>query len=246
MNRRVFNRSMAYFCSLNLISASKIFSDIPNFNQKLLIGLIKPYLCGTKYYLLPEVFEAFEDMKTDAKKDGLSLWCTSGYRSFLAQKQIWNTKYYKIKTENPTFHKAEIIKSVIEYSSIPGTSRHHWGTDLDIIDAFGYEKINPLSTTNFELGGDYQFLSYWLNQNAANYGFYKVYTNEINRNGFEFEPWHYSYKKLSVGFLKEFLMIDLLKYNELKSCLGFSVFDTNFMDMYNQKYMLGINLELIG
>lgn len=245
MTRREFNTSLIYFSSLSIASITNGFSKSQYVDNQQLIGLEKPFLCGTDYKLLPEVFDAFEDMRTAAQKDGLRLWCTSGYRSFKAQKQIWNDKYKKIKLQNPAYNKQDVINCVIEYSSIPGTSRHHWGTDLDIVDAFGYETTNPLSHKNYQSGGEYQYLSHWLDQHAATFGFYKVYTEDTTRTGFQFEPWHYSYKKLSVQFLNQYLQIKLLNINELKSCFGSDIFDDKFISLYNEKFMQGINKQLL-
>lgn len=245
MTRREFNTSLAYFSSLSLFSTFNIFSASQYLENQHLLGLEKPFLCGIDYKLLPEVFDAFEEMRLAAEKDGLRLWCTSGYRSFNAQKHIWNDKYKKIKLENPTYSKQDVINYVVEYSSIPGSSRHHWGTDLDIVDAFGYHNENPLSQKNFEQGGDYQYLAHWLKEYAAKFGFYKVYTQESERSGFKFEPWHYSYKKLSVDFLHQYLEINILKINELNTCFGSDIFDETFINLYNEKFMKGINKELL-
>ena len=41
------------------------------------------------------------------------------------------------------------IDKIIEYSTLPGTSRHHWGTDIDIIDAEPPEEGDVLLPKNF-------------------------------------------------------------------------------------------------
>lgn len=245
MTRREFNATFSIFSSCFFLKDFDAFSASQYLTNQNLIGLEKPFLCGTDYKLIPEVFDAFEEMKKAASADGLRLWCSSGYRSFKSQKQVWNDKYKKIKNDFPSYLSQDIINCLIEYSSIPGTSRHHWGTDLDIVDAFGYENSNPLSHKNYEAGGEYQYLSYWLTENAAKYGFYKVYTNENLRSGFKFEPWHYSYKKLSKLFLNQFLEINILKINGLSTCFGNENFTEDFISEYKQKYILGINPELL-
>ena len=43
------------------------------------------------------------------------------------------------------------IDKIIEYSTLPGTSRHHWGTDIDIIDAGPPEVVMFCFPKNFTI-----------------------------------------------------------------------------------------------
>ena len=74
------------------------------------------------FYLRKEAYQAFVNMSDLAKKDGITLKIISATRNFEAQKKIWNAKWEK-------YHG---IKQVLTYSAMPGTSRHHFGTDMDI------------------------------------------------------------------------------------------------------------------
>jgi hypothetical protein len=75
---------------------------------------------------------------------------------------------------------------------MPSTSRHHWGTDID---------LNSLSNSYFESGkGKKEYK--WLVENANNYGFYQVYTEKSSRRtGYNLERWHWSYMPLSIKYL---------------------------------------------
>ena len=63
----------------------------------------------------------------------------------------------------------QIINLILEYSSAPGTSRHHWGTDMD---------INALQNDYFSNKGNGAFLYEWLQKNAAKFGFCQPYNKK--------------------------------------------------------------------
>lgn len=76
----------------------------------------------------------------------------------------------------------------MEYSTIPGTSRHHWGTDIDIIDANQPYKGDPLESDKFHGDGPFCALKEWMDLHANTFGFYLVYTDNDKRTGFYYEP----------------------------------------------------------
>jgi D-alanyl-D-alanine carboxypeptidase len=142
-------------------------------------------------YLRKDTFEAFAAMKKEAQKDGVSLTIISAARSFNHQKRIWEAKWTGSRRvggknlaeaiPNPKNRALEILK----YSSMPGTSRHHWGTDID---------INSLTPFYFESGKGQKEYE-WLRDNAYDFGFCQVYSEkgEDRKNGYEEEKWHWSY-----------------------------------------------------
>lgn len=139
-------------------------------------------------YLNKEVYNAFIKMYDRAKKEGIKLLVVSGTRNFYEQKAIWERKWGKYKTVKPL----ERAKKILEYSSMPTTSRHHWGTDIDLIN---------LNNSYFEKGiGKKEYE--WLINNANSFGFYQVYTNKENgRTGYNLEKWHWSYLPLASKYL---------------------------------------------
>jgi LAS superfamily LD-carboxypeptidase LdcB len=246
LQRRTFIQS-----SLLLIASSSLYLNAFSYSQSRqqidlyeLLGLKEPDLCGDSFCLRNEVFEAFHRMVAAAEKDGLKLWASSGYRSFEYQKGIWNNKFTTFKKAQPKLNCIEIIGKITEYSSIPGTSRHHWGTEIDIVDAFGYHSESPLSRENFENNGIYRYLGKWLTENAGTYGFIQTYTDDHDRTGFAYEPWHYSYAPLSVDFFRAFQNIDLLSIPEIKKCKGIECIDKVFLERYFKTYVSGINPAL--
>ncbi|HTH54749.1 MAG TPA: M15 family metallopeptidase [Cyclobacteriaceae bacterium] len=151
-------------------------------------------------HLRKETFESFQKMQRAAKKDGVRLIIISATRNFDSQKQIWENKWNgKVKVEGKDLttitDKNERAKMILLYSSMPSTSRHHWGTDMD---------LNSLSNSYFEKG-DGKKVYEWLTVHAPEYGFCQPYTSKINgRTGYEEEKWHWSYVPLSNGFLEEY------------------------------------------
>ncbi|WP_299781627.1 M15 family metallopeptidase [uncultured Formosa sp.] len=150
---------------------------------------VAPELSNKTIYLQKEVYDAFVKMNTAAKKDGVQFKVISGTRNFFYQKSIWDRKW---KT-NSNLSPIENAKKILLYSSMPSTSRHHWGTDLD---------INNLSNSYFESGQGLKEYN-WLIAHAHDYGFYQVYTSKNNgRTGYNEEKWHWSYMPLSCQYLE--------------------------------------------
>ena len=193
--------------------------------------------------LLNEAYLKFKQMQNDAKKEGVEIEIVSGYRSYEKQKDIWNNKYNK-NFENGILG-IKNINRIIEYSTLPGTSRHHWGTDIDIIDKRFIPKGDLLIEKNYAENGIYSQLFYWMKKNSKKYGFYLVYDDSPKRKGFKFEPWHYSYKPLSVIFLRRFIEGNLLfKINQDSSLLGRQFIHDSFLESYLKENILDVSIDL--
>lgn len=151
-------------------------------------------------YLRKEVLDAFKIMRQAALKDGVNLTIISATRNFNHQKRIWESKWngsrlvngQNLATTMPD--KAARAKEILKYSSMPGTSRHHWGTDID---------INSLNSSYFKSGKGKKEYE-WLRDNAFEYGFCKVYSEKgtDRSNGYEEEEWHWSFVPLARTFLR--------------------------------------------
>ncbi|WP_372793051.1 M15 family metallopeptidase [Lutibacter sp.] len=192
--------------------------------------------------LQKDVFEAFEEMQKAALIEGISIQIVSGYRSFNRQKEIWNTKFEKYIAEGLSDQQS--IEKIIEYSTIPGTSRHHWGTDIDIIDTVVSAPEDMLIEENYINEGIYSNLKTWMDQNSENYGFYLVYDDDIERKGFKYEPWHFSYKLIAKPMLKEFLAIDFVSLLQNNDIAGSYLFSEGFLNKYISEQVLAINFNL--
>ena len=139
-------------------------------------------------YLDSTTYNAFTKMYESAKLENINLKIISGTRSFIEQKYIWERKWKKYENLQPL----DRAKKILEYSSMPTTSRHHWGTDID---------INALRNSYFENGQGKKEYD-WLINNANSFGFYQVYTTKNNgRTGYNTEKWHWSYLPLAKQYL---------------------------------------------
>ena len=169
--------------------------------------LVKIDYCTKTMYLQKEVYQKFIDMHNAAKKENITLLIVSGTRNFNEQKDIWERKWDKyIKTKDSL----STVRQIMLYSSMPTTSRHHWGTDID---------INSLNNKYFSQGEGLKVYN-WLNENANQYGFHQVYTNKkiTNRTGYEEEKWHWSYLPKAKKYL-DFYNKNLTN-TEIKDFLG--------------------------
>jgi LAS superfamily LD-carboxypeptidase LdcB len=119
----------------------------------------------------------FLNLRNAAHAAGIDLVPVSSFRDFDRQLAIWNGKY---SGERPML-------------ALPGASRHHWGTDLDLIDgnanAVGLK--DKLTREAFAPQGPFGHLHRWLDEHAARFGFFRPYQGV--RSGVQPEPWHFSF-----------------------------------------------------
>ncbi|MFC4096333.1 M15 family metallopeptidase [Euzebyella saccharophila] len=209
-----------------------------------LMGKTDIKLYGKDINLRKEAHDAFVEMKKAAYSDGIDIKIVSSYRSFERQRGIWERKYLKYTDDNQ-MKPIEAIDKIIEYSTIPGTSRHHWGTDIDIID--GYQKVqgDVLDPDKFSEGQPFNNLKKWMDENANKYHFYLVYTDTPGRRGFKYEPWHFSYAPISKPMLKEFRSKNIMQLLSKEDFYGSEHFTEGFLTNYIEDNILDINTELL-
>lgn len=168
-------------------------------------------------YLRKETCEAFLKMAEAAQKEGVNLFIISATRNYEAQKSIWENKWEGhtlVEGKNLTTitDLTERARMILLYSSMPGTSRHHWGTDMD---------LNALENSYFESGEGLKIYQ-WLLAHAVEYGFCQPYTSKAQgRTGYEEEKWHWSYLPLSSELLKKY--VKNVRYSDIKGFKGSEV-----------------------
>ncbi len=223
------------FCNINFSQNSM--------NLDILQGIKNPNLVGDTIKLEKNTFNAFNKMQIAAKKDGVDLKIASAHRGYDRQKLIWNTKFKKFTTEF-NLKPNQAVYEIIRFSTIPGTSRHHWGTEIDIIDNNYPDEEDVLISKKFEKDGIFFKVKNWLNINSEKFGFYITYNNDPKRKGFEHEPWHYSYAPISKKMLSLFLKSDLKKFIKKEEIKGSEYFTDDFIEKYKKEYILDINKDL--
>ena len=192
--------------------------------------------------LTPKTAAAFSAMQAAALKDSINIQLVSAYRSFERQLYLWEDKFVRYTDEGLSPEAA--IARILKYSTIPGTSRHHWGTDIDIKDGNIKNETRLLVHSKFHNNGPFVPLHQWMEANAHRYGFYLVYTNDAARTGFSYEPWHYSYLPEAKSFLKGYNSRMAFAYFKSVGVMGSEHIDRDFWDEYYRTYIKGINTDL--
>lgn len=148
----------------------------------------------------------FLAMKSHAALDGIDIEIVSAFRDFGAQQHIWDRKY---RGESPLYDaignvrdrtalsEPELVEAIACWSAVPGGSRHHWGTEIDVIDYATVPDGYRLRMLPYEAAPDGIFgrLHEWLDANMARFGFFRPYRTD--RGGVLPEPWHLSYAPVS-------------------------------------------------
>lgn len=195
-------------------------------------------------FLQTETQHAFDKMRSAALNDGIDLLVVSGYRSFNRQRQIWNRKYQKYQAQG--LLPDQIFDKIVEYSTVPGTSRHHWGTDIDIIDQSASYSGDVLVPDKFHGNGPFCKMKEWMEKNARTFGFELVYTLNDRRTGFKYEPWHYSYVPLSRKRIQNYPTApQLLQFLRANDIIGMDQISDERLLRYYKEHILGIHPELL-
>jgi len=190
------------------------------------IRVEEKYTNKTNIFIDRETYRAFKKMYIDAYRAGFRLVIVSAARNFDYQKRVWNYKWSKLSDTLTDFEKT---KNILEYSSMPGSSRHHWGTEID---------LNVLENSYYEQGDGRKILD-WMKANAKNYGFCQPYTTDREK-GFKEERWHWSYMPLSKIYF--IYMSENMKDEYIK---GFKGAEFAHDLKITQDYMLSINQDCI-
>jgi len=191
-------------------------AEMPQFSADMLTGRSRAHIvdvpdprCG----LHRDVVAPFLALRSSAKSDGIDLMPASSFRDFDRQLAIWNGKCRGSRAlldaqGNPLDARAldedALVDAILVWSALPGASRHHWGTDLDVFDAAaappGYRV--RLVTEEYATGGVFEKLGRWLDANAARHGFFRPYA--VFRGGSRPEPWHLSHAPVAGAALEQF------------------------------------------
>ena len=173
------------------------------------------YASRQDIYLQKETYRAFIKMYYAALTEGVKLRIISGTRNFNYQKMIWEQKWNGTRMVDgknlATSVKDPVQRAfiILKYSSMPGTSRHHWGTDVD---------LNSMENSYFDKPEGKRVYN-WLSANAARYGFCQPFNSREERSsGYEEEKWHWSYLPLSEAYQTQYAA--RVKYRDIKGFAG--------------------------
>ena len=158
-------------------------------------------------------------MRNEARNAGLELRVVSAFRDFNHQLAIWTAKYngerplldpYGVPLNRAELYESALIDAILIWSALPGASRHHWGSEVDVIDAAALPaQAKPqLTAAEFAPQGCFGRFNGWLDSNMGRFGFFRPYSTW--QGGVRPEPWHLSYAPVSVPALQA-LRLEVLR-----------------------------------
>ncbi|HEX2789428.1 MAG TPA: M15 family metallopeptidase [Steroidobacteraceae bacterium] len=152
--------------------------------------------------LHPDAAAAFMDLRAAATQSDIDLVAVSTFRDFEHQLLIWNDKFHGRRPlldrhgsilDRGAMTEDELVGAILLWSALPGASRHHWGTDIDLIDraALPPGQRPQLLAQEYSPAGVFARLGAWLPRHCERYGFFLPYDRD--RGGVRPEPWHVSF-----------------------------------------------------
>ena len=176
-----------------------------------------------------DVVADFLGLRAAAAAAGIDLQPVSGFRDFARQLAIWNAKCRGEREvldregrplDPASLTEESLVAAILHWSALPGASRHHWGTEVDVIDAAALpEGMRPqLIQSEYTGAGVFGRLDRWLEAHAAEHGFFRPYRED--RGGVQPEPWHLSHAAVAQAALAEFsleMLRDALDAVELEA-----------------------------
>jgi LAS superfamily LD-carboxypeptidase LdcB len=199
-----------------------------------------------------DAVEPFLQLREEARQAGFDVRIESAFRSFERQLAIWNRKAAgqqavldseAVPLDITKLTERELVYAILRWSALPGASRHHWGTDIDVFDEAarpeGYEvqevpeEVNP--------GGMFGPLHEWLDKRIAegtSFGFFRPYDRD--RGGVAPERWHISYAPVSSLWLRQ-LTTDVLRETVRQADLLLKDVVLQELDAIYERFVVNIN-----
>lgn len=188
------------------------------YNSRLIFGIDNPFIDydALAVPVHSGIVKSFLLLQQRARTQGFELTIASGYRSFERQLLIWNEK---VSGNRPVYDDAgkqvdlsdlepwQQVQAILRWSALPGTSRHHWGTDIDVFDRAAVPADYRVQLSQDEVADDGPFGRFhlWLDQQIAKNdaeGFFRPYNED--RGGVSPERWHLSYGPLAAPLQNAF------------------------------------------
>jgi LAS superfamily LD-carboxypeptidase LdcB len=196
-----------------------------------------------------DVVAPFHRLHEEARQAGFDLRILSGFRSFDQQLAIWNGKATgkravldgaAVPLDIARLSERELVFAILRWSALPGASRHHWGTDLDVYDSAarpaGYEI--ELIPEEVDAGGMFGPLHEWLDARiaaGASFGFARPY--DVDRGGVAPERWHLSHAPVATACLRQ-LTPELLRATVARADLMLKHVVLQHLDEIYQRFVV--------
>ncbi len=201
-----------------------------HYTKKNFLGYDKAHLFNVeeKFLLHGDAIQNFLNLKKRCRDEGFNLSIASSFRSFERQRTIWNEKALG---ERPlldvnghevnwsSLSKEEVLFHILRWSAIPGFSRHHWGTEIDVYCKKSMPEnyklqLSPEEVSDQGIFGPLHIFLDELIKNDESFGFFRPYCEDLG--GVSPERWHLSYAPAA----KEFEAMNSLEFfeEEIASC----------------------------
>ena len=201
--------------------------------------------CDNGFLLLPDVCVALKKLQHTAQQDGVDIHIVSSYRSFERQNFIWQNKWHgkaplldlnEQPIDGSRLSDWEKIQTILTWSALPGASRHHWGTDLDVYDKASVQAQQhdfKLVCAEYDhQGGPCAKLNQWLGKYAGDFGFSRPYAKY--EGGIAREPWHLSYQAISDKIVEQLDPNILLQTLIQSNISGLESISNNMPEIYSR------------
>lgn len=224
-------------------------------NVDILLGKTTEHLVpleGTKFFIHQQMLHDFLKLQQSARLEGFDLQIASAFRDYNRQLKIWNAKArgerpllddLERPLEYAQLSPTEIVFAILRWSALPGCSRHHWGSDIDIFDgktqAADSVKLIPSECIG---SGPSAKLHQWLDRQIYtnnSFGFFRPYRED--HGGISPERWHLSYYPISRRIIDVYTF-SLFKKNIEDSDIMFKDVILNHAEEIFQRFFLTFDL----
>lgn len=133
------------------------------------------------------IINSLSRLFSEAEKNGFRFTLVSGYRSIAYHKNLFDQSVQRHRDAGYSLEQAQNM--TLSYSQMPGSSEHHTGLAVDIIDtAFLNDRQDLYDDV------DQLISQQWLINHAVDYGFILRYPKtKVNWTGINYEPWHFRF-----------------------------------------------------
>ena len=211
-----------------------------------LVNLPTPH--SPHHFLQAQAMKAFQGLQQSAVKNGFNLQPASSFRDFARQQLIWNSKFNgERKVHDDAGDALDLThlddwqksQAILRWSALPGASRHHWGTEIDIFDPdlLPQGQSLQLEPWEYEQGGYFFELSEFLTENLPHFDFRLPFMQMPAEKKIGSEPWHISYIPLSDKAKQLFSAELLLQAWEKEEIAGKATLQQHFPQIFEQYFV---------
>jgi len=211
-----------------------------------LVHLSTPH--STHHFLQAQAMKAFQGLQQSAVKHGFNLQPASSFRDFARQQLIWNSKFNgERKVHDDAGDALDLThlddwqksQAILRWSALPGASRHHWGTEIDIFDPdlLPQGQSLQLEPWEYEQGGYFFELSEFLTENLPHFDFNLPFMQMPAEKKIGREPWHISYMPLAEKAKQLFSAEVLLQAWEKEEIGGKATLQQHLLQIFEQYFV---------